>query len=91
MFFLATSAPALASAAFVGLIDAGSMVLSALSLPVMVAGTIVGAKAGMKGSDRLHRALSIALLVAIALTSIGKGAVELIRRPGISASGGGRR
>lgn len=82
VFFLATSVPALASAAFIGLIDAGSMVLSVVSLPVMVVGTIAGEKAGTRGSDRLHRALSIALLVAIAMTSIGKGAIELIEGRG---------
>ncbi len=81
-FSFATSVPALASAAFIGLIDAGSMVLSVVSLPVMVVGTIAGEKAGTRGSDRLHRALSIALLVAIAMTSIGKGAIELIEGRG---------
>ena len=86
-FFLATSVPALASAAFVGLIDAGSMVLSVVSLPVMVVGTIAGEKAGTRGSDRLHRALSIALLlVAIAMTSIGKGAIQLIKGRGIGGA-----
>lgn len=77
VFFLATSVAALASAAALGLLRPDTAVLSLVGLPVMWFGTWCGARAFHKGTDRLHRRVSVLCLVAIAAVSIGKGLSEM--------------
>lgn len=78
VFFLATAIAALISVAMVGLLDWRSILLSLLGLPVMLAGTWIGELAFRRGSDALHRQVSIASLGLVALGSAIKGISELI-------------
>jgi uncharacterized membrane protein YfcA len=78
VFFLATSIAALISVALVGLLDLRSLVLSLLGLPIMLVGTWIGELAFQRGSDALHRHVSIASLGLVALGSAIKGISELM-------------
>lgn len=77
IFFLATSIAALASIAMIGLATANVVWLSILTLPVMFMGTWIGERGFHRGSDELHRRVSIACLGGIALLSALKGINEL--------------
>ncbi|WP_315831300.1 sulfite exporter TauE/SafE family protein [Bradyrhizobium prioriisuperbiae] len=78
VFFLATSIPAMASVAAVGLLDRRVLWLSVIGLPVMLIGTRIGAYAFHRGSDALHRQVSVASLGIIALGSAIKGFSDLM-------------
>ncbi|WP_454620318.1 sulfite exporter TauE/SafE family protein [Bradyrhizobium cenepequi] len=78
VFFLATSIAALISTALVGLLDERALLLSLLALPIMLAGTWIGEQAFRRGSDALHRQVSIASLGLIAIGSAIKGVSELM-------------
>lgn len=78
VFFLATSIAALISTTLVGLLDERALILSLLALPIMVAGTWIGEQAFRRGSDTLHRQVSIGSLGLIAIGSAIKGVSELM-------------
>ncbi|SDT54223.1 sulfite exporter TauE/SafE family protein [Bradyrhizobium canariense] len=78
VFFLATSIAALVSVALVGLLDLRSLMLALLGLPIMLTGTWIGEMAFRRGSDTLHRQVSIASLGLVALGSAIKGISELM-------------
>lgn len=78
IFFLVTSIFAFASIAIVGLATAKVAWLSILALPVMFVGTWIGELGFRRGSERLHRRVSIASLGGVALLSALKGASELM-------------
>jgi uncharacterized membrane protein YfcA len=79
IFFLATSAAALASAAPFGLLDLAVVARAALLLPLMIAGGALGGLAYGKGSAALHRRTSMALLAAIGLLSAARGLAEMMQ------------
>lgn len=78
VFFLATSIAAFASIALVGLATPAVIWLSVLALPVMFLGTWIGELGFRRGTEALHRHVSIASLAAIALISAAKGFSELM-------------
>lgn len=77
VFFLMTSLAATATSTAVGLITPNSLSLSLIGLPVMWIGTRIGRLAFTRGSETLHRQVSIASLAAVALASAVKGFAEL--------------
>jgi hypothetical protein len=77
VFFLATSGVALISTAVLGLFDLRSCILSLIALPIMLAGSRLGRVAFHRGSDALHRRVSIASLGVVAIGSAIKGISEL--------------
>lgn len=77
VFFLLTSIAAMASGIALGLITLQTLCLSLLGLPVMWIGTRIGHMAFTRGSDRLHRRISIGSLGMIALVSAIMGLSEL--------------
>ncbi|WP_024342421.1 sulfite exporter TauE/SafE family protein [Bradyrhizobium japonicum] len=77
IFFLATSVAAFVSIAMVGLATANVVWLSLLTLPVMFVGTWIGELGFRRGSEKLHRRVSIASLGGVALLSALKGISEL--------------
>jgi len=78
VFFLVTSIAAFVSIMAVGLADGGIVWLSLLGLPVMFLGTWIGEQGFRRGSERLHRRVSIASLGGVALLSAAKGIAELM-------------
>lgn len=78
IFFLANSVAAFASIVMIGLATANVVWLSLLTLPVMFIGTWIGELGFRRGSDKLHRRVSIASLGGIALLSALKGISELM-------------
>ena len=78
VFFLVASALAMISTVWVGLLDRNSLLLTLLALPIMLAGTWAGEQAFRRGSDALHRQVSIASLGLIAIGSAIKGVSELM-------------
>jgi hypothetical protein len=72
-----TSTTATIAALAIGLITVQTISLSLLGLPVMWIGTRLGEMAFKRGSDAMHRQISIASLGAIALMSTIKGLGEL--------------
>ena len=78
IFFLATSIAAFISIAMVGLATASVIWLSILALPVMYLGTWIGELGFRRGSERLHRRVSMASLGGVALLSAMKGVAELM-------------
>jgi len=78
MFFLATSIAAFASIVLVGLASSAVVWLALLGLPVMMLGTWIGEQGFRRGSERLHRRVSIASLAGVALLSAAKGIAELM-------------
>lgn len=77
VFFLLTSITATVSFVGVGLMNLHTVTLSLLGLPVMWLGTKLGEFAFRRGSDAMHRQVSIVSLGAIALVSAVKGIGEL--------------
>ncbi|MGA7803875.1 hypothetical protein [Bradyrhizobium sp.] len=61
----------------VGLFDFHALQLSPLALPIMLAGTRIGEAAFHRGSDALHRRVSMVGLGIIAMVSAFKGIDEL--------------
>jgi len=78
IFFLATAIAAFVSIAFFGLATVRVVWLSLLSLPVMLLGTWIGEQGFRRGTERLHRRVSIASLGGVALLSVAKGVSELM-------------
>lgn len=78
VFFLATSISAFASTAAVGLVNGGVLWLAALSFPAMLLGTRIGEYSFRRGTEALHRTVSIASLGCVALLSAAKGISELM-------------
>lgn len=77
VFFLMTSVAATVTSAAAGLITLETVGLSLLGLPVMWIGTRIGRYFFARGSETLHRNVSIASLAAVALASAIKGVSEL--------------
>ncbi|TCU64296.1 hypothetical protein EDE08_11658 [Bradyrhizobium sp. R2.2-H] len=77
VFFLVSSVAALISIAMLGLLNQSTVVLTALGVPVMLFGTWLGDLGFHRGSDRLHRRVSIASLAVVALGSAIKGVSDL--------------
>jgi uncharacterized membrane protein YfcA len=77
VFFLATSISAVLAAATVGLIDSQVTGLLLLCLPVMWVGTRIGERAFTRGTQAMHRHVSIVSLGLIAIGSAIKGLSEL--------------
>lgn len=78
VFFLATSISAFTSIVAVGLATPAVIWLAVLALPVMLLGTWIGELGFRRGTERLHRHVSIASLGVIALISAAKGFSELM-------------
>ncbi|RJF77039.1 sulfite exporter TauE/SafE family protein [Rhodopseudomonas palustris] len=78
VFFLATSIAAFISIALVGLATPAVIWLAVMALPVMFLGTWVGELGFRRGTEKLHRHISIASLAMIALISAAKGFSELM-------------
>jgi uncharacterized membrane protein YfcA len=78
VFFLVASVTALVSVALLGLLDLRTIVLTVLGLPVMLIGTWLGDIGFHRGSDTLHRRVSIASLAIVALGSAIKGLSDLL-------------
>ncbi|NVN87269.1 MAG: sulfite exporter TauE/SafE family protein [Rhodopseudomonas sp.] len=78
VLFLATSIAAFISETTVGLVGARVLWLAAIAWPVMLLGTMIGEYGFRRGSDALHRQVSIASLGLIALGSAIKGISELM-------------
>ncbi|WP_264055537.1 sulfite exporter TauE/SafE family protein [Rhodopseudomonas palustris] len=78
VFFLATSIAGFTSIALVGLATVNVLWLAAMALPVMMLGTWIGEQGFRRGSERLHRHVSIASLGGVALLSAAKGISELM-------------
>lgn len=77
IFFMSTSLAALLMALAVDMIDQPALVLALASLPVMVGGSALGGRLSRYGSDRLHKTVSIVMLIAIAAASILRGLHDL--------------
>jgi hypothetical protein len=77
VFFLATSVVALISTATLGLFDLRACILTLVALPIMIAGSWLGRLAFHRGSEALHRRVSIASLGVVAIGSAMKGISEL--------------
>jgi uncharacterized membrane protein YfcA len=77
VFFLMTSITAAIAAFAIGMITVQTVSLSVLGLPVMWIGTKLGEMAFTRGTDALHRQVSIVSLGVIALVSAVKGISEL--------------
>ncbi|KIZ35365.1 MULTISPECIES: sulfite exporter TauE/SafE family protein [Rhodopseudomonas] len=73
VLFFATAIAAFVSETAVGLVGAQVLWLAAIGLPVMLLGTMIGEFGFRRGSDRLHRQVSITCLGLIALGSAIKG------------------
>ncbi len=78
VFFLVSSIAALVSTAMLGLLDLGTLVLTVLGVPIMLLGTWLGDIGFHRGSDALHRRVSIVSLAAVALGSALKGLSDLL-------------
>lgn len=78
VFFLMTSIAAIVTSTVVGLVTSETLGLSLLGLPVMWIGTRVGRYFFTRGSETLHRHVSIVSLGAVALASAIKGVSELM-------------
>jgi uncharacterized membrane protein YfcA len=78
VFFLVASIAALASVAMLGLLDLRTVVLTVLGVPIMLLGTWLGDIGFHRGSDTLHRRVSIASLAIVALGSAIKGLSDLL-------------
>jgi uncharacterized membrane protein YfcA len=78
VFFLMTSIAAAIAAFAVGLITVRTISLSLLGLPAMWIGTQFGEMAFRRGTDAIHRHVSITSLGVIALVSAIRGISELI-------------
>ncbi|ABD04848.1 Protein of unknown function DUF81 [Rhodopseudomonas palustris HaA2] len=78
VFFLATSIAAFTSIVAVGLASSAVVWLAVLALPVMLLGTWIGELGFRRGTERLHRHVSIVSLGVIALISAAKGFSELM-------------
>jgi len=61
-----------------GLLDLRAVVLTVLGIPMMLVGTWLGDIAFQRGSDMLHRRVSIASLAIVALGSAIKGLSDLL-------------
>lgn len=77
VFFLMTSITASVILVATGLLNIHTAVLSLLGLPVMWIGTRIGEMAFTRGSDAMHRHVSIVSLGIISLVSAAKGISEL--------------
>ncbi|WP_420133309.1 sulfite exporter TauE/SafE family protein [Rhodopseudomonas sp.] len=77
VFFLVTSISAFVSIALVGLATPTVLWLSVMALPVTFLGTWIGELGFRRGSETLHRRVSIVSLGVIALISAAKGFAEL--------------
>jgi uncharacterized membrane protein YfcA len=78
VFFLVSSITALVSTALLGLLDMRTLVLTLLGVPIMLLGTWLGDIGFRRGSDTLHRRVSIVSLAVVALGSALKGLSDLI-------------
>lgn len=78
VFFLVSSITALVSVALLGLLDLRTLVLTVLGIPIMLVGTWLGDIGFQRGSDTLHRRVSIASLAVVALGSAVKGLSDLL-------------
>ncbi|MGJ5181473.1 sulfite exporter TauE/SafE family protein [Bradyrhizobium oligotrophicum] len=78
VFFLVSSIVATASLAWFGLLDLHIAVLTGLGIPVMLAGAWLGDLGFHRGSDTLHRRVSIASLAVVAVGSALKGLSDLL-------------
>ena len=78
IFFLATAIAAFGSIAFFGLATTQVAWLTLLTLPAMFVGTWIGEQGFRRGSERLHRQVSVASLAIVALLSAAKGIGELL-------------
>jgi uncharacterized protein len=78
VFFLVSSIAALVSVAMLGLLDLRTVVLTVLGVPIMLVGTWLGDIGFHRGSDTLHRRVSIASLAIVALGSVIKGLSDLL-------------
>lgn len=78
VFFLVSSIAALVSVAMLGLLDLRAVVLTVLGIPVMLVGTWLGDIGFQRGSDMLHRRVSIVSLAVVALGSAIKGLSDLL-------------
>jgi uncharacterized protein len=78
VFFLVSSIAALVSVAMLGLLDLRAVVLTVLGVPIMLVGTWLGDIGFHRGSDTLHRRVSIASLAIVALGSAIKGLSDLL-------------
>jgi hypothetical protein len=61
-----------------GLLDLRTVVLTVLGVPIMLVGTWLGDVGFHRGSDALHRRVSIASLAIVALGSAIKGLSDLL-------------
>lgn len=77
VFFLLTSITATITSVAIGLITLSTIFLSLLGLPAMWMGTRVGEYGFARGSDQLHRRVSIVSLGVIAMISAAKAIGEL--------------
>lgn len=77
VFFLLTSITATVTGITMGLITLPTILLSLLGVPAMWIGTRVGEYGFARGSERLHRHVSIISLGVIALVSAAKAVAEL--------------
>ncbi|WP_377812120.1 sulfite exporter TauE/SafE family protein [Bradyrhizobium oligotrophicum] len=78
VFFLVSSIVATATLASFDLLDLHVAVLTALGIPVMLVGTWLGDLGFHRGSDTLHRRVSMTSLAAVALGSALKGLSDLL-------------
>lgn len=78
MFFLMTTITATVASAAVGMFTLQILVLALLGLPVLWLGTWAGEYAFTRGTDVMHRRVSVASLGVIALVSAVKGVGELV-------------
>lgn len=79
VFFLMTSITATISSLLIGLMTVQTIGLSLLGLPAMWIGTRLGEAVFERGTDAMHRHVSIVSLGVIALVSAIKGIGELVR------------
>jgi uncharacterized membrane protein YfcA len=77
VFFMMTSITATVVFVATGLLNMHTVTLSVLALPVMWLGTRIGEMAFTRGTDAVHRRVSIVSLGVIALVSAIKGIGEL--------------
>jgi len=81
MFFLATSIASAVSLATAGLFGAYLAIPVAIGIPLVVAGSRLGEAVLHRGAGRGHRALSILLLCAVAVTSVAQAVSDLLGHP----------
>lgn len=78
LFFFVVAAFGLINLAVLQLVTAQSLLLAVLSLPFVYSVQYIGQRLSEYGSDRFHKQVAIVALIAIAVSSILKGLMDII-------------